>query len=401
MKIALTTLSLATALVAGCRVDPVRNPGDGGPWRPVGPPRPATARITDGRPADAATSDAPDSMCPPARRTWSRRSHRWATCLAAASCSSGLCVDGVCCDSACSGSCEACDRPDHQGTCSPITGAPRGGRAPCTGQGTTCAGSCDGMDGSRCVYPGSEQECAAGKCTAGVATTRSVCNGAGVCLPGAEVSCAPFSCDGAICAGGCGVGSPCAAGSFCDGGRCFPVKLSGAACRMPAECASAACVDGRCCTRASCGTCEACTGAGGTCTKLSGVEDPGTCSGDRICTPGGSCRKKAGGTCGGTDECATPGCVSGRCCTVATCGGCGACTGPGGTCVMNTTGSRWEQAGRSANDIDVGPDGSVWVIGSTAMPGGFGIHRWTGSSWETVPGGATRIGVGPAACPGW
>ena len=53
----------------------------------------------------------------------------------------------------------------------------------------------------------------------------------------------------------------------------------------------------------------------------------------------------------------------------------------------------------AANDIDVGPDGSVWVIGTGAVPGGFGIFRWTGSTWENVPGGAARIAVGPGGVP--
>ena len=406
MKSAQLLMVLAAALATGgCSVDTVGMSGDGGvaPGR-VNPtsdggtsdggkidgPTPATDA-----PAGDTAIDAPAADLPPAPTL----SPLGVACTLSTDCESNVCVDGVCCDTACGGTCQACDRQDRKGTCSPITGPPRAGRPACAGQGTACAGSCDGMDGSRCSYPDSDQECAAGKCAAGVATTRSVCNGAGSCLPGVEVSCAPFSCDGAICAGGCGPGRPCAAGSFCDGGRCFPVKAPGDMCRLAAECASGACVDGRCCTRPSCGTCEACTGAGGTCAKLSGVEDPGTCSVDRTCVAGGSCRKKAGGSCGGADECATPGCVSGRCCSVASCGPCGDCSGPGGTCVTATTGSRWEQVVGGANDIDVGPDGSVWVIGTGAMPGGFGIFRWNGSGWDNVPGGATRIGVGPGGVP--
>ncbi len=228
MKYALVALSLAAALVAGCRVDRVRPTGDGGPVSPDRVNPAGDGSITDSPNGDVQTTDAPEGDAPAGEvNMGTPLAPLGAACMAATDCASGLCVDGICCDSPCSGSCEACDRQDRKGTCSPITGAPRGGRAPCTGQGTACAGSCDGMDGSRCAYPGSDQECAAGKCTAGVATTRSVCNGAGACLPGAEVSCAPFTCDGAICAGGCGVGRPCAAGSFCDGGRCFPVKASG------------------------------------------------------------------------------------------------------------------------------------------------------------------------------
>jgi hypothetical protein len=401
----ITAFLVAAMFLGGCNVKPVGQKGDGGPLSPGRVSPAGDGSVADGARSDAPISDAPISDAPlvdvpvPEGDMAPPLAPLGTSCTSPAECGSGICVDGVCCDTACGATCEACDRQDRRGTCSPITGLPRGGRPTCGGQGTPCAGSCDGTDGSRCAYPTSDQECAAGKCVAGVATTRSVCNGAGVCLPGSDVSCAPFVCDGAICAGGCGVGRPCAAGSFCEGGRCFPVKASGEACRLPVECASNACVDGRCCTRATCGTCEACTGAGGTCAKLAGVEDPGSCSGDRTCVTGGSCRKKAGVTCGAADECATPGCVSGRCCTVATCGACGTCTGAGGTCVMNTTGARWENLVGAANDIDIGPDGSVWVIGTGAVPGGFGIFRWTGSTWENVPGGATRIGVGPGGVP--
>jgi hypothetical protein len=49
----------------------------------------------------------------------------------------------------------------------------------------------------------------------------------------------------------------------------------------------------------------------------------------------------------------------------------------------------------SAKDVDVGENGSAWVIGTLPTVGGNLIYRWTGSTWTNVPGGASRIAVGP------
>jgi hypothetical protein len=57
-------------------------------------------------------------------------------------------------------------------------------------------------------------------------------------------------------------------------------KAAGAACNAAAECASGACTDGFCCAQ-PCAPCQACRGAGGTCTSLpAGSQDtnpPGAC----------------------------------------------------------------------------------------------------------------------------
>ena len=58
-----------------------------------------------------------------------------------------------------------------------------------------------------------------------------------------------------------------------------------------------------------------------------------------------------------------------------------------------------QQLPGSANDIGVGADGSVWVIGTNPTTGGFGIYRWTGVTWQAVDGGGTRIAVAPDGQP--
>ena len=60
----------------------------------------------------------------------------------------------------------------------------------------------------------------------------------------------------------------------------------------------------------------------------------------------------------------------------------------------------WAQRPGSANDVGIGDDGSVWVVGTDPEPGNnFGIHRWRGDRWEKVAGGAVRIAVGPQGQP--
>ena len=59
----------------------------------------------------------------------------------------------------------------------------------------------------------------------------------------------------------------------------------------------------------------------------------------------------------------------------------------------------WNRKSGRARDIGVGPDGSVWVIGTSSTGGGYSIHKWTGNKWTRVSGGAVRIAVGPSGVP--
>ncbi len=53
----------------------------------------------------------------------------------------------------------------------------------------------------------------------------------------------------------------------------------------------------------------------------------------------------------------------------------------------------------SANDIGIGANGHVWVVGTNPVPGGYGIHRWSGNGWSSIPGGAVRVAVDPQGVP--
>jgi len=55
----------------------------------------------------------------------------------------------------------------------------------------------------------------------------------------------------------------------------------------------------------------------------------------------------------------------------------------------------------AANDVGIGADGSVWVIGNDAVGKDYGIYRWTGSTWARMPGAALRIDVDPHGMAWW
>ena len=173
-------------------------------------------------------------------------------CTAASQCVSGFCADGVCCNAACAGACEACAETSSKGTCVAVSGAPRTGRAACTGAGTTCGGSCDGTNRASCGYPGATTSCRSASCTSGTATLAASCTGAGACPAAQTVNCAPNTCSGTACAGGCSSTQPCAGSNYCSGGTCVPKKGNGGACGGATECTSGACVDGVCCSVAAC-----------------------------------------------------------------------------------------------------------------------------------------------------
>ena len=254
-------------------------------------------------------------------------------CTAGNQCVSGFCADGVCCNTACAGACEACAETSSKGTCVAVSGAPRTGHTACTGSGTTCGGSCDGTNRAACSYPGASTSCRSASCTNGTATLAASCTGAGACPAAQTVNCAPNTCSGTACAGGCSSTQPCAGSNYCSGGTCVPKKGNGTSCGAAAECTSAACVDGVCCSVASCGACQACTGTGGTCVGITNAEDADTCSGTQTCDATGACKRKQGQACTAATQCITNQCADGVCCNSACSGSCQFCNGTTpGTC---------------------------------------------------------------------
>ncbi|MFN8483754.1 MAG: tectonin domain-containing protein [Anaerolineae bacterium] len=59
----------------------------------------------------------------------------------------------------------------------------------------------------------------------------------------------------------------------------------------------------------------------------------------------------------------------------------------------------WNVMPGAAKDIGIGTDGSVWVIGDSAVPGGYGIYRYNGAGWDGIDGAAVRIAVDPHGQP--
>lgn len=123
---------------------------------------------------------------------------RGETCDAATdTCEAGYCVDGFCCDRLCEGQCQACDVSGAEGTCTTVTGQPRGGRGACAGDGTVCAGACDGKNPSACTYP--TTVCREESCSDGVRTEAATCSD-GICPPPATRTCGAKECAGSQCA---------------------------------------------------------------------------------------------------------------------------------------------------------------------------------------------------------
>jgi hypothetical protein len=201
-------------------------------------------------------------------------------CTTSAECLSSFCSDGLCCDSACGGgSCQRCDLPGTEGTCS--------------------------------IAPAKH--------------------------PGASQACAPFACDGvnATCPTACTSDTTCSGNDYCAAnGTCQTRRPQAASCNAETdckaagscqECASGFCVDGVCC-EAACGTCQACVGAlkqsggDGTCGPIKDGTDPHNecpastvpCGPNGMCNGAGACRPFApagvscndGKVCDGAGKCA-------------------------------------------------------------------------------------------------
>jgi hypothetical protein len=58
----------------------------------------------------------------------------------------------------------------------------------------------------------------------------------------------------------------------------------------------------------------------------------------------------------------------------------------------------WAPRPGGATDMAIGANGSVWIIGSTAVNGDYGIYRWNGTRAK-APGADVKVAVDPKGYP--
>jgi hypothetical protein len=325
----------------------------------------------------------------------------------------GACVDGYCCNTACNEQCAACNILGKEGTCTAVTGSPRGLRAACNDNGTGCGGVCDGVNQDACAYPGSTTTCTQPTCdaTTGIATLAQTCDGSGACPPSQHQLCGQFVCGATACNGDCSNG-PCAdTTNYCSAGVCVPKLPQGGACATNAQCSNGQCVDGYCCDVACAGQCQACdvTGSEGTCTTIKNDSPHG---GRAACPGAGSCASLCDGTSGTTciypgslTTCGSASCTDGTEVSAPACNGAGVCLpsdskscapyvcGPS-ACVTSCTDATQCAAGFECDSgeckqpVDAGVDSGAGNPDASTSDGSAGSSG-SGDSGSVADGGGT------------
>src|SRR6185436_16970956 len=136
-------------------------------------------------------------------------------------------------------------------------------------------GTCNGSGGCRKYKAGTQ--CAPAKCSGGVVTAASLCNGTGTCQVGASKDCPGIMCDPALpqCLSGCSRDAQCIAPNTCQNGKCGQ-SGPGGPCDDTADCKQTPtaqfCVAGVCCNVSSCSGCKTC--ATGTCANVGAGKAP-------------------------------------------------------------------------------------------------------------------------------
>jgi hypothetical protein len=248
-------------------------------------------------------------------------------------CNSGVCAQGVCCSSKCDGVCMSCAVKTNVGFCGPVANGvlPDPGKTCRKDSPESCGldGKCDGAGACRKYPDGSI--CSDGTCEGSTVVGAKACRG-GVCQPGPNVVCTPFSCDAKTkkCFTSCAGNADCD-GRSCVGNSCGKKPL-GAECADAVDCDSGFCADGVCCNLACTGACVTCSQAGkmGECRPVAeGTRDEHgvckvdleqTCGQSGLCNGQGGCAKYGAGT-----VCQPASCSGGSMIPASTCNGLGTC----------------------------------------------------------------------------
>jgi cysteine-rich repeat protein len=158
------------------------------------------------------------------------------TCTTNDQCASGYCTDGVCCQGPCASVCMACNLPASLGQCSMVP-AGQDPRENCPQEPTsTCGrdGNCDGAGSCRRWANGTT--CASAECTAGSASAARTCDGAGTCKAAVSTPCIPYACGGSACATQCSGDGDCDPKAWCNGSKCQGRSGPGGTCTSDREC---------------------------------------------------------------------------------------------------------------------------------------------------------------------
>ncbi len=236
-------------------------------------------------------------------------------CAASAECFSPNCVDGVCCNNGCGTTCQACNVAGSIGTCTniPVNGTDNFPANVCNGNnacnGNSGASACKKINGQGCNVVG---DCVSNFCADGVCCNSS-CNAA---CRSCNLMGSVGTCTNITSGTDSSPANVCVAPNSCDaGGNCK--KVNGTACNGAAECVSGTCIDGFCCGSASCPTCQACTGANGTCVDIGlGLTDTvpaNTCTGNNACDGWAPASSRTGRAAAWTTRCAPAGSAWTRC----------------------------------------------------------------------------------------
>lgn len=121
---------------------------------------------------------------------------------------------------------------------------------------------------------------------------------------GAATTCGAYACAAGKCKATCQAATDCV-GVGCVATKCGAKVGQGGVCGSDEECSTGFCTAGVCCNARCDGSCQAC--GTGTCGAVPG-DQPGVCTGARVCSSSGSCLLKDKQPCAGDAECASGAC---------------------------------------------------------------------------------------------